>query len=62
MSYKIIRIFLNHPSVVIKRGQTLEEVQKHCSDKETSSSTCTKPNLIKLTESMGPWFDGYDKE
>jgi len=60
--YKIVRCYLNHPSKVIKRGVTLEEAQKHCGDPETSSSTCTKPELKEITERMGPWFDGYDEE
>jgi len=47
---------------VIKRGLTLEEAQAHCKDPETSSSTCTKPELIAYTHLTGPWFDGYDKE
>jgi hypothetical protein len=60
--FKIVRSYLNHPSKVIKRGLTLEEAQKHCRDPETSSKTCTKPELIELTKRMGPWFDGYDEE
>jgi hypothetical protein len=60
--YKIVRSYLNHPSKVIKRGLTLKEAQAHCRDSETSSSTCTKPELVTHTELMGPWFDGYDPE
>ena len=44
-TYKIVRFFADdRPSQVIKRGLTLEEAQKHCSD----------PN----TRGEG-WFDGY---
>jgi hypothetical protein len=48
--YKIVRIY--HPdlqkfSKVIKKGLTLEQVQKHCSDPKTSTKN---------------WFDGYVKE
>jgi hypothetical protein len=60
--YKIVRSYLNHPSKTIKRGLTLKEAQAHCGDPETSSTTCTKPELIAHTERMGPWFDGYDEE
>ena len=44
---------------LIKRGLTLEEAKAHCSDRETSSSTCTKPYPKSLTRKHGPWFDGY---
>jgi hypothetical protein len=60
--YKIVRTYLSHPSVVIRRGLTLEDAQKHCRDPETSSSTCTNPELNAITKRMGPWFDGYDEE
>ena len=61
MSYKIIRFFFNGGKRVIKRGLTLEEAQRHCSDPETSSSTCKLAVNRRRTKARGPWFDGYDE-
>jgi hypothetical protein len=62
--YKIIRFYFddNRKNRVIERGLTLEQAQAHCNDKETSSSTCTKPDALARTKAYGPWFDGYEKE
>jgi hypothetical protein len=46
----------------IATGLTLEEAQAHCSDPETSSSTCTKAANKRRTALKGPWFDGYEKQ
>lgn len=62
MSYSIIRMFMNHDNEVIETGLTLEEAQDHCSDDETSSSTCESEEGNERTARMGPWFDGYDEE
>ncbi len=41
-TYTITRLFRDSPNrTIVKRGLTLEEAQAHCSDPETSSSTCT---------------------
>lgn len=64
-TYKIIRGYFNdreHDSEVIKTGLTLQQAQKHCQSKETSSRTCTSPENIKRTEEKGPWFDSYVEE
>jgi hypothetical protein len=61
-TYKIVRQYFKKGSRTIKRGLTLEEAQQHCSDPETSSSTCTKYHNRIRTERMGAWFDGYTKE
>ena len=61
MSYKIIRFFFNGGKRVIKRGLTLEQAQAHCTDPETSSSTCKLPSNVRRTKQRGPWFDGYDE-
>ena len=58
--YKIVRMYFNDiPSRTIARGLTLDEAQAHCSDPETSSSTCEKYVNRKRTERLGKWFDGY---
>lgn len=40
-------------------GLTLEETQAHCSDPETSSSTCQQATNVRRTRKRGEWFDGY---
>ena len=62
--YKIVRMFFddNRRSRVIDRGLTLEEAQAHCSDPETSSSTCTTAKRVNYTRRNGAWFDGYESE
>jgi hypothetical protein len=35
------------------------EAQTHCSDPETSSSTCKNSVGRRRTRQRGPWFDGY---
>ena len=61
-TYKIVRMFMNHPSVVVERGVTLEEAKEHCSDPQSSSKTCTTEEGMALTAEKGPWFDGFDEE
>jgi hypothetical protein len=46
---------------VIKRGLTLDEAQAHCSDPETSSSTCRNNAGQARTQRVGAWFDGYEQ-
>ena len=48
-------------SKIIKHHVTLEDAQEHCSDDETSSSTCTTTDGLKLTIKSGQWFDGYEE-
>lgn len=63
MSYKIIRFFLlSKEQETIETGLSLEEAQKHCSDPETSSSTCESEEMLNYTDIHGPWFDGYTEE
>jgi hypothetical protein len=58
--YKIVRYFYKDSRKrVIKTGLTLEQVQAHCKDPETSSMTCTKYAGRKRTKQYGMWFDGY---
>jgi hypothetical protein len=63
-TYKIVRMYLaaEHDIEVIETGLTLHEAKQHCCDRETSSRTCTLPDLIKLTAERGPWFDGFEEE
>ena len=61
-TYKIVRHYLRHRRVTLRKGLTLEEAQEHCSDDETSSTTCTSYTGRKRSECMGPWFDGYEEE
>lgn len=61
-TYKIIRMYFEGGHRTIKRGLTLEQAKAHCSDPETSSSTCTTAAGKARTRRMGPWFDGFDKE
>lgn len=53
---------MQHPSEVTATGLTLEEAQAHCRDTETSSLSATSEEATAITERMGPWFDGYEKE
>lgn len=63
-TYNVKRMFFNdeYPSEIVEEGLTLEEAQAHCKDPETSSRTCTDPELVAMTDERGPWFDGYDEE
>ena len=59
--YKIVRQYQSDHtrSRTITTGLTLEQAQAHCSDPETSSSTCTKSDRKRITKRNGPWFDSY---
>ena len=46
---------------VIRHKVPLWVAQEHCSDPETSSSTCSKAAGLARTRRMGPWFDGYEE-
>lgn len=59
--YHIIRFYQNHTSRVIRRGLTLAQARKHCTNPETSSRTATSAAAKARTRKLGPWFDGYDK-
>jgi len=62
-TYKVVRFYFNAGirRRIIERGLTLEQAQAHCSDPETSSSTCTNPVGKARTRKMGKWFDGYEQ-
>jgi len=60
--YKIVRFFRDdHASQVIKKNLTLAEAKAHCHDPETSSSTAKSAKAVRLTDSHGPWFDGFSE-
>jgi hypothetical protein len=60
--YSVVRMYFRGGKRVLIRNLTLAEVQAHCSDPETSSSTCTKYAGRRRTEQLGPWFDGYEHD
>jgi len=62
MKYKVVRMYFNGGSRVIKRGLTLDEVQAYLKNPETSSRTAKSSAAVKRTKIMGPWFDGYEEE
>lgn len=61
MPYVIVRHYLHGGKRVIKRVPTLALAQAHCKNPETSSTTCKRPDAIRRTKSLGPWFDAYDE-
>lgn len=63
MSYRIVRFYQSgYARRTVRTGLTLDQAQRHCSNPETSSSTCTKRSNQRRTERMGPWFDGYEED
>lgn len=64
MSYKIIRFYADRkiPAEVIETGLSLEEVQDHCSDPESSSKTCEGVEGVLRTSRHGAWFEGWTEE
>ncbi len=63
MTYRTVRYYKNTgPKAIINTGLTLEEAQEHCSDTESSSTTCKRDVGKEHTQKYGPWFDGYEKE
>ena len=63
MKYKIVRMYFKGSKPrTINTGLTLEQVQAHCQNPETSSSTCTKSAGKARTKRYVAWFDGYNPE
>jgi len=62
MRYKIQRCYFHGRRITLETGLTLEQAQAHCSDPETSSSTCTKAAGKRRTRERGQWFDCYTEE
>lgn len=70
-TYKIVRFFHGHASPgghlksrkrTIDTGLSLDQVQEHCNDAESSSTTCTSAAARARTRKHGDWFDGYYEE
>ena len=63
-TYSLVRFYFNKPGYRrhLDHGLSLEEAQRHCNSPETSSRTATSPGAKTVTNRMGPWFDGYEKE
>ena len=61
--YRIVRFYAKpgKRKLVINPRCTLAEAQRHCSDPETSSKTCTSDRAKAITRRNGEWFDGYEK-
>ena len=61
--YRIVRFYESAPirRRIIAKGLTLEQAKAHCSDPETSSSTCTKAAGKARTKRLGRWFDGFEQ-
>ena len=60
--YKIQRLYFHGGRRTIATGLTLEQAQAHCSNPETSSSTCRKAANRRRTKTRGPWFDSYTEQ
>jgi len=60
-TYKIVRFFQSRKRT-IDTGLSLDQVQAHCNDPETSSTTCTNKAGLARTRKHGDWFDGYYAE
>lgn len=60
-TYKIVRFFQGRKRT-IHTGLSLDQVQAHCNDPETSSTTCTNKAGVARTHKHGDWFDGYYAE
>ena len=63
-TYRIVRLHRddNRNRPCLRQGLTLEEAQEHCSDPETSYSTCEEEEGKEYTERHGAWFDAYEEE
>jgi hypothetical protein len=61
--YKIVRSYRStYSKRIVQSGLTLKEAQAHCSNPETSSSTCRSARGKARTKQLGAWFDGYEEE
>lgn len=61
-TYEIKRFYQRGGHDIVRRYLSLEDAQEHCSDPETNSETCRRPENVRRTDERGPWFDGYEEE
>ena len=61
LRYNIVRFYQNHNRRIIARNVSYDAAREHCSNPETSSSTCTKPHNKARTRKLGAWFDGFER-
>ena len=59
--YKVVRFYFDRPDYrrTIVARCTEAQAQAHCSNPETSSSTCQRAVNKARTRRYGQWFDGY---
>lgn len=62
--YRIVRFYESAPirRRTLAKGLTFEQAKAHCSDPETSSSTCTKAAGKARTKRLGRWSDGFEED
>ena len=60
--YKIERLYFKGGKRLIMSGLTKAEAKAHCSDPESSSSTCTSKVGRARTRKLGAWFDSYSED
>lgn len=53
---------MNHSKEVLEEGVSLEQAREHCSSDESSSTTAESDEAKRVTDELGPWFDGYEEE
>ncbi len=62
--YYLIRFFFNGGNTkreVLREDLTLQAVEAHCNDPETSSKSCTSDEGRARTAEHGDWFDGFER-
>jgi len=61
--FRIVRFYFDAQirRRVIKTSLTEEQAKEHCSNPQTSSSTCASAVGKRRTKQLGAWFDGYEE-
>jgi hypothetical protein len=59
--YQLIRFYQDRdiPNRTLDTGLTLAQVQAHCTNPDSSSTTCTTKVGKARTRKLGAWFDGF---
>jgi hypothetical protein len=62
-TYTVYRFFQGptEKQVILERV-SLDAAKAYCSDRNASSGSATRPELIEVTRQYGPWFDGFQKD